>query len=289
MQLFSRFSRTTLIFLFIFCSFPGCSGKDEAQLNELGIHYIQKGLYDKALTTLKQIIKVNPSHSEAHFHLGRVYKRMGLEENAKAEYSLSFRIDPEKFHDYTKKYKEGADYEPSDTQYLTELGITYTEKAMYDEAITTFKKVLEIEPDHIRAHYNLGMIYLKKKMYHKAADEFRNTIQIMPRMAEAHYNLGLVYQKRGLLDNAISEFELTLDLLPETTGRKKAGVHYKLGSAYYEIGKHDEAVEELKKAIDISPNLAAAHQRLSMVYKSAGRIQEAEKELTLYKNLKRLK
>ncbi len=289
MQSYSRFSRINFIFLLIAWSFLGCSEKDAAQLNELGVHYLDKGLYNKALTTLKKTINTDPSHGEAHFHLGRAYRRLGLEEKAKSEFSLSYRIDPEKFHEYTQRFQEGEDYEPSDTQYLTELGSTYTEKAMYDEAITTFKKVLEIEPDHTRAHYNLGMIYSKMKMYHKAGDEFRKTVQIMPRMAEAHYHLGLVYQKRGMLDNAISEFETTLDLFPETSTRKKAGVHYKLGSAYYEIGKPDEAIEELQKAIEISPNLAKAHHQLSTVYKSIGNIQEAEKELNLYKSLKSVK
>lgn len=287
MQLLSRLSRTNLIFLSLFFSFLGCAGRDDTQLNELGIHYIEKGLYDKALTTLKQAINVNPSHGEAHFHLGRVYKRLGMEENAKAEYSLSFRIDHEKFHEYTKKFHEGADYEPSDTQYLTELGSSYTEKAMYDEAITTFKKVLEIEPDHKRAHYNLGIIYLKKKMYHKAADEFRNVVQIAPQMAEAHYNLGLAYHKQGMLERAISEFKVTLDLFPETGGRRKAGVHYKLGTTYYEISKYDEAIDELRKALEISPNLAAAHHQLSAVYKSVGKLKEAEREFDIFKNLQK--
>ncbi len=287
MKTFSALSGTFFIFLLILCLFPGCSGKDADQLNKLGINYIGQGYNDKALASLKQAIKANPSHSEAHFHLGRVYERLGLEENAKAEYSLSFRIDPEKFHEYTKTFQEGADYEPSDTQYLMELGIAYTEKAMYDEAITTFKKILEIEPDHVRAHYNLGMIYSKMKMYHKAADEFRNTIHIAPQMAEAHYNLGLVYQKRGMLDNAISEFISTLDLFPETTGRKKAGVHYKLGSVYYETGKYGEAIEELENALKISPNLAKAHLQMSTVYKSTGKLQEAEKELNIYNKLQR--
>ncbi|KAA3607356.1 MAG: tetratricopeptide repeat protein [Candidatus Scalindua sp. AMX11] len=286
MHLFSRYSRTNFIFLFILYLFVGCSGKDATQLNKLGIHYLENGLYEKAITTLKQAIKDNPSHGEAHFHLGRAYKSLELEENAKAAFSLSFQIDPDKFHEYTIKFEEGAGYEPSDTQYLTELGSTYTEKAMYDEAITTFKKVVKIDPDHVRAHYNLGMIYSKMQMYHKAAEEFRTTIQLMPQMAEAHYNLGLVYQKRGMLDNAISEFKSTLDLFPEKVGRKEAGVHYKLGSVYYEIGKYDEAIEELQKALEISPNLAKAHEQLSTVYKSAGKIEEAKKELEIYHRLK---
>ncbi len=193
------------------------------------------------------------------------------------------------FNEFVKKYKEDKNYEPTDAQYLSELGNAYAEKAMFDEAIITFKKVLELEPGHEHAHYKLGLIYSKKGMFNKAADEFRKTIKINPRMPEAHYNLGLVYHKRGMIDTAISEYESTLSLLSDAQKRKKSSVHYKLGLAYYDSEMYEDAIHELHKALEITPKHAKAHYQLSMVYKSAGMLKEADEELAIYKKLKKQK
>ncbi|MFQ5714174.1 MAG: tetratricopeptide repeat protein [Candidatus Scalinduaceae bacterium] len=287
MHNYREFSRKNLVLIIIFCLIFGCSRKTDNHYNELGVNYLNNGQYDYAINALKKAIKLNPSNAEVHFNLGRAYNRKGMDDKARAEFSISSRIDPETFDKCVIKYKEKIDYELTDAQYLAELGNAYAEKGMLDEAITTYQKVLEVQPGNYRIHYDLGMVYLKKGLYNGAVGEFKNAIEINPGMPEAHYNLGMAYYKQGMIEMAISEYKSTLGLLPDAKGRKTAGVHYKLGLAYYDNGMFEDAINELNKALIITPNDSRVHYQLSMVYKKIGMVKQEEEELDIYKKLKK--
>jgi Flp pilus assembly protein TadD len=287
MRNYRVFSRKNLVLIIIFCLVFGCSRKTDNHYNKLGVNYLNNGQYDYAINAFIKAIKLNPSNAEVHFNLGRAYNRKGMDDKARAEFSISSRIDPETFDECVIKYKEKIDYEFTDTQHLAELGSAYAEKGMLDEAIGTYKKVLEIESGNVRVHYVLGTLYSKKGMYGEAISEFRRAIEIDQGMPEAHYNLGMAYYKQGMIDMAISEYKSTLGLLPKANGRKTAGVHYKLGLAYYDNEMFKDAVNELNKALEIMPNDSRVHYKLSMVYKKIGMFKQAEEELAIYKKLKK--
>jgi Flp pilus assembly protein TadD len=50
-----------------------------------------------------------------------------------------------------------------------------------------------------------------------------------------------------------------------------------------------DAINELNKALEITPNDSRVHYQLSMVYKENGMFRQAEKELEIYKKLKKQK
>jgi len=283
------FSRKSLIALIIFCLFLGCSRKNDDHYNTLGVNYLDNGQNSYAIDALKKAVKLNPSNAEAHFNLGRGYKRVGMDEKARAEFSISTRINPEIFNECVKKYREKIDYELTDTQNYSELGSAYAEKGMINDAIDAYRKVIGIEPENAHAHYSLGTLYSKKGMYTDAADEFWMAVEIDPDMSEAHYNLGLVYYRQGMFEKAIAEYQIILKLLPEAQRKKRSGVHYKLGLAYEGNKMFRDAIGELNKAVELMPEDPRIHHQLSIVYKKAGMAKHAEKELDIYKKLKKQK
>ena len=284
---FNNFSKKILIFAMASCLFLGCSRRDEDHYSRLGVNYLNNGQHNYAIDAFKKAVKLNPSSVEAHFNLGRAFKKKGMEVQAKSEFSISHRLNPNKFNEYVKKYKEKIGEDLTGTQNYSELGSAYAEKGMIDDAINAYKKSIEIEPDNARAHYSLGTLYSMKGKYDDAADEFWVAVEIDPDMSEAHYNLGLSYYRQGMFDKAITEYQATLKLLPETQKKKRAGVHYKLGMAYEGSKVFDDAIHELKKAIKLMPKDARIHHQLSVVYKKAGLFKKAEKETKIYEKLKK--
>ena len=284
---FNNFSKKIIIFVMVSCLFLGCSGRDEDHYNRLGVNYLNNGQHNYAIDAFKKAVKLNPSSTEAHFNLGRAFKRKGVDEQAKSEFSFSHRLNPSKYNECVKKYKEKIDYEVADTKNYSGLGSAYAEKGMIDDAINAYKKSIEIEPDNARVHYSLGTLYAMKGKYHDAADEFWMAVEINPKMSEAHYNLGLSYFRQGVFNKAIAEYQTTLKLLPETQKKKRAGVHYKLGMAYEGNKVFDDAMHELEKAIALMPKDARIHHQLSVVYKKAGLYKKAEKEAKIYEKLKK--
>ena len=283
----NNFSKKILIFVMASCLFLGCSRRDEDHYSRLGVNYLNNGQHNYAIDAFKKAVKLNPSSAEAHFNLGRAFKRKGVDEQAKSEFSFSHRLNPGKYNEYVKKYREKIDYEIADTKNYSELGSAYAEKGMIDDAINAYKKSIEIEPDNARVHYSLGTLYSMKGKYSDAADEFWMAVEINPGMSEAHYNLGLSYFRQGMFDKAIAEYQATLKLLPEKQNKKRAGVHYKLGMAYEENKVFDDAMHELEKAIELMPKDARIHHQLSIVYKKAGLFKKAKNEAKIYEKLKK--
>ncbi len=284
---YRKFTRSCLFIAVIFCLLLGCSRRNDDHYNNLGVNYLNNGQNNYAIDALKKAVKLNPSNAEAHFNLGRAYKRGGMDDKAKAEFSISTRISPEIFNECVEKYREKIDYEPTETQNYSELGSAYAEKGMINDAIDAYRKLIAIEPENARAHYSLGTLYSKKGMYDDAADEFWMAVEIDPDMSEAHYNLGLVYYRQGMFEKAIAEYKAALKLLPETQTKKRSGVHYKLGMAYEGSKMFRDAISELNKAVELMPKDSRIRHQLSVVYKKAGLYKKAERESKIFEKLKK--
>jgi tetratricopeptide (TPR) repeat protein len=280
------FTKRSLFVAVIFCLLLGCSRRDDDHYNRRGVNYLNNDQHNYAIGALKKAVKLNPSNTEAHFNLGRAYKRGGMDEKARAEFSISTRLNPEIFNECVKKYREKIDYELTETQNYSELGSAYAEKGMINDAIDAYKKLIEIEPENARAHYSLGTLYSKRGMYDDAVDELWMAVEIDPDMPEAHYNLGLAYYRQDMFEKAIAEYKVALKLLPETQTKKRSGVHYKLGMAYEGSKMFKEAISELNKAVELMPKNSRIRHQLSVVYKKAGLYKKAERESKLYEKLK---
>ena len=283
---YRKFARRCLAVAVIFCLLLGCSRRDDDHYNRLGVNYLNNGQNNYAIDALKKAVKLNPSNAEAHFNLGRAYKRGGMDDKAKAEFSISTRISPEIFNECVEKYSEKIDYELSETRNYSELGSAYAEKGMINDAIDAYRRLIEMEPENARAHYSLGTLYSKRRMYDEAVDEFWMAVDIDPDMSEAHYNLGLAYYRQDMFEKAIAEYKAALKLLPETQTKKRSGVHYKLGMAYEGSKMFKDAISELNKAVELMPKDSRIRQQLSVVYKKAGLYKKAERESKIYEKLK---
>lgn len=126
------------------------------------------------------------------------------------------------------------------------LGIAYHNKAMYDEAITEYKKAIEIKPTDYSTHYNLGVVYGLKGMYGEAIAEYKKAIEIKPNDYSTHYNLGLVYGLKAMYDEAVVEFNRAVAIKP---GSAKA--HHSLGTIYHRKREYSLAIEHYDKAIEL--------------------------------------
>lgn len=117
---------------------------------------------------------------------------------------------------------------PSEVQAQSLLGWAQMLHEDYDEALTTFSRVLMKEPANSLARINVGYICLKKRIFGEAIEHLSKAIRLdNDRKATlyAHYYLGLVYLEREMFEDAVTFFQKTLQLGPN------------LIEAYYELGR----------------------------------------------------
>jgi tetratricopeptide (TPR) repeat protein len=73
---------------------------------------------------------------------------------------------------------------------------------------TELKRAIQIDPLLGSAYLELGILYSQRKDYPDAISAFQKAIEITPLPAEAHYRLGQVYGHVGEADKARNEIEL---------------------------------------------------------------------------------
>jgi tetratricopeptide (TPR) repeat protein len=117
---------------------------------------------------------------------------------------------------------------PGATQALSLLGWAQMLSQQYDEALSTFSKVLMKEPANALARINVGYICLKKRIFGEAIEHLSRAIRLdNDRKATlyAHYYLGLVYLEREMYEDAQTFLQKTLALGPS------------LVEAWFELGR----------------------------------------------------
>jgi tetratricopeptide (TPR) repeat protein len=95
------------------------------------------------------------------------------------------------------------------------LGLTYGNKAQYEDAILAYKKALEVKPDYVEAWNNLGVAYGKQGQYDDAISAYKKALEIKPDYAEAWNNLGVTYGKQDRNDDEITAYKKALEIKPD--------------------------------------------------------------------------
>ncbi len=68
------------------------SGVDIKKINEKGIEYGKKGMYDEAIKEFQKVAAIEPNMANAHYNLGLAYKKKGMLSEAEREFAEYERL-----------------------------------------------------------------------------------------------------------------------------------------------------------------------------------------------------
>lgn len=164
------------------------------------------------------------------------------------------------------------------------------------------------------AHLGRGTQLLQEHLFEAAAGEFEQAVAANPKDARARFQFAVCLLALGRNDEARTHFEQVqklagdsvyieyylgrLDLLSNdyaSTIKRLSSVAQKppfpdtalyLGVAYVSAGDVTNGIKLLERAAKLLPNDYRVHYRLGRAYSSAGRDQEAARELELYTRLR---
>jgi tetratricopeptide (TPR) repeat protein len=161
---------------------------------------------------------------------------------------------------HEKKQVEAVDWHNKALQEAT------SSQPNWDLVIKWNKKAIKLNPDlagSLGAYYRLGIAYSEKGMYDEAIRSLKKAVDLAPDDAPPHYNLGVVYARKGQHDKAIKSLKKAIELNPGF-----AEAYSGLGDAYALTGQPNKAIESSKKAIELNPDLAQAYSSLGSGYKT---------------------
>ena len=250
------------------------------------IHYHQAGQLEKAEDIYKEILKVNPNHSDSlhlsgiiahqsgkndiaanlinraiqtrpeesvfYLNLGSVYKAQGLLDQAILSYKKALELNP----DYAEAYNN--------------MGNAVKAQGKLDEAIWNYKKALQLKPDYAEAYNSLGIVFFDQGKLDEAILYYKKALQLNPDFAMAYNNIGAVFKDQSRLEEAIWNYQKALHLNP---GLVDACVN--LGIVFYAQNRLGEAVSCFQKALELNPDYAKAYNNMGNAVKAQGKLDEA--------------
>lgn len=116
----------------------------------------------------------------------------------------------------------------------------------------------------------------------EAIETYRRVLELDPFMADAHVNLGRLYQQAGERGRAEAHYRDAVRL--NTTDPVP---HFNLGVLLEEQGRREEAAHAYSQAVNRDPDFADAHCNLGLLLEALGRRQEAMRHLMTARELYR--
>jgi adenylate cyclase len=136
--------------------------------------------FDKAISEAEKAISLSPNSATAYWALGTALSLSGRPQEAIPMLQKSLRLSPIPVH----------------SQVLGLLAHSYGMIGQYEEAIVTYKKVLQIYgPDHLMAHLGLAGAYASIGRENEARAEGAEVLRIDPKFSLERFIKGLPYDQ----------------------------------------------------------------------------------------------
>ncbi len=142
--------------------------------------YIYLKEFDKAISEAEKAISLSPNSAAAYWALGTAFSLSGRHQEAIPMLQKSLRLSPVPIH----------------SNVLVLLANSYAMLGQYEEAIATYKKVLQIYgPDHLMAHISLAVTYAVIGREDEAHAEGAEVLRIDPKFSLERYIKGLPFDQ----------------------------------------------------------------------------------------------
>lgn len=160
-------------------------------------------------------------------------------------------------------------------------GNTLYKEGKFQEALPYFKNFLAGNPDQYKMGINLGNCYLQVKQYEEAIKTFKQVIEGFKKetpnlkgnnnVASIYANIGEAYSAMNNLEEAAVYYKKSMDTSPPTD----AAVAYNVAEILFNGGKTDEAIEYYSLAAKLKPEMAIYYSKLGYAYLNKGDLKAA--------------
>ncbi|MBI3946138.1 MAG: tetratricopeptide repeat protein [Armatimonadetes bacterium] len=220
---------------------PEKSAKDIQKLYQAGQALVRKQKYDQAIAKFKRI-----TGSDLHtLSLPGSAVEVGSTEATEA-------------------------LRPVYVQAHVSLAVCYTEKGMFQEAISILRRASQIDPENADALCALGYVYRRNGMVDQAIEAFERALQCNPRCARAQKSLAFLAMEQGRFDDAIA---LCREAIQADPAYEQA--YIELAGALQLADHPAEALEVLLQAVALNPENADYLLRHVSILRDGGHYEEA--------------
>ena len=170
---------------------------------------------------------------------------------------------------------------PLNPDSLLLVGQLWVEIGDYSRAVAAFRRAQQIAPKFPKSHYYCGLALLRDNRPADAIPEFQAELALAPGNPDATYSLGYAYLQQSRRDEAVALFRSVVASDPS-----HAKAQYQLGKILLDEANVKEAIIHLDAAARLDPETDYIHYQLQAAYRKDSRIEDADRELQVYRELK---
>ena len=269
-----------------------------AQLN-LAITYFRAKRFREAETPLRRTLAIDPTNNQAAgllvfslFAQDRYAEVIELGEKvvAAAAYDPAILelvgrayLKLHRYEEAIRVFERRAKLPPSNAEIYMLLGEARDNAGDSEGAIREFNRAIAAATDSSPLpdlHFALGYVLWKLRRYDNAEASFRRELERDRNHARSIYYLGNIALSRGDWKSALPLLERAAREMPQDFQ-----AHYDFGKALLQAGQVARAIDELRAAIALNAKNSGAHYQLALAYRQLKREDEAQRELTLAREL----
>lgn len=161
-------------------------------------------------------------------------------------------------------YKQLLRDDPSNVDYLKELGSIYVKNNEDEKAIPYYEQIITFYPHYIEAMNSLGAIFRRLKRYEESIQILQRALDEGRQTATVNYNLGFTYKEMGDFDDAIDAFTAVINENPSDVL-----AYNHMGSIYLAEKQYDKAIASYRKGLQVDPNHPILNYNLACTYNQA--------------------
>ena len=174
-----------------------------------------------------------------------------------------------KYNSALSNFEYASKLDPYNGRNLLNLGATYYNLGIYDEAEKTLKRSQKYYNDR-NIYRNLGLCYIQLERFQEAEEELKHAIYLYPKFTKAYFDLAHLYAKQEEYDKAIYEWNKIIEIEPNIS--EKYNILYYLGLTYKKKEMPDKALEYFLEALQLvpegSPVIEEIEKEIYNIYKS---------------------
>jgi tetratricopeptide (TPR) repeat protein len=227
-----------------------------------GMHFVRRGKWDEAIPLLEKSLQAGDDAlvlfylSQAYFQTKNKGKALELIERC-------------------------AKLRPDDPTMLLKLGEYRAQMGKHSPALEALLKVQKLNPEEPGLDLALGNTYLSLLEVENARAALERALQKEPKNPAVISALASACSKARDHAAARKYYEEVLGL-----GYDDAEYHLGLGAALLGLGEYEAAIVHLNAAIAKNARLEEAHFHLARAYQAAGRREDSQRELGVFRALK---
>jgi tetratricopeptide (TPR) repeat protein len=133
----------------------------------------------------------------------------------------------------------------------------------FDEALLWHSRLLEHEHNLVAIYQDLALLYTRLEKWENAISSYEKILKINPDHAETYLKLSKIH---GHVGDEKAEIECLFHVLTLQPEKVKPDAYYKLGKEFKEINNYERAITCYLRSLDNSPHILPAYDDLAEIY-----------------------